>query len=154
MSCRGCPSYLRSPDLKVYPKRDLCFMTSQGQCDGRNSTTEFSESSASQAVVTTKITWGAFVKYTYQGSTQDLLNKNICGRAQLGTLKKLPRLSLWAAINQILCPHIESLSSQRIGGEYCLFSRAQIIQASCLWALFFWVSLSTWWSYRIVSILS
>lgn len=137
MCCRGCPSYLRSLDLKVYTKRVLCLMTSQGQFDGRNSTTGFSESSTSQAVITIKITWGAFVTYTYQGPTQDLLNKNICARAQLGTLKKLPKIVLLAAINQIVRPLIENLSSRKIGGQYSLFSRAQIIQTNCLWILFF-----------------
>lgn len=54
MGCRGCPSYLRSPDLKVYHERAL--MTSLGQYVRRNSTTGFSESSASQPEVTIKIT--------------------------------------------------------------------------------------------------
>lgn len=132
-------------------KRVLCLMTSQGQFVGRNSTTGFSESSTSQAVITIKITWGAFVTYTYQGPTQDLLNKNICARPQLGTLKKLPRIVLLAAINQIVCPLIENLSSQKIGGQYSLFSRAQIIQANYLFIKFYFlISLRTGWSYRII----
>ena len=56
MDFSECPSYLKSPDLRVYHKRDLCLIASLGQCDRRNFITEFSESSASWLEVIIKIT--------------------------------------------------------------------------------------------------
>lgn len=150
MCCRGCPSYLRSLDLKVRGPRgplphDFSKPVWWKEFYHRVLRQQHFPSSDN-----CQIHLRCFCNIYIPEPTQDLLNKNICARAQLGTLKKLPRIVLLAAINQIVIPpHRKSLFSEDWRAIFSLFWGTNN-QANYCRVLFFNFFEEFEWSYRTI----